>query len=125
MDNVPTEILEAAPMIKTVLPKDLRQKNCKKYQYLSRKYCERHNKEVDVLEEGLKDEGDVCKALSKPVRDSQAESLSLHHHLETITYLDQKLKQCIQKHPLLQYQDSKYNAAFIINAMSDDKDDPD
>ncbi|EGO20916.1 hypothetical protein SERLADRAFT_410481 [Serpula lacrymans var. lacrymans S7.9] len=110
MDNAPTEIPEAAPMIQTVLPKDLRQKIRKKYQYLSRKYCKRHDKGADVVEEGLEDEGDVRKALSKAVRDSRAES---------------KLEQHIRKRPLSWYEDSKYDVAFIINAMSDDEDDPD
>lgn len=37
----------------------------------------------------------------------------------------QKLEARIRKRPSSTYTDAKYDSAFIINAMSDDDDDPD
>ncbi|EGO23174.1 hypothetical protein SERLADRAFT_439913 [Serpula lacrymans var. lacrymans S7.9] len=112
-------------MLRVLLPKDLKFRICKKYQYMARQFCtkerkerewETHQQQLEAAElqnlddNKLEDDAPVSLPISKAHRNSRAQS---------------KLDQHIHKRPLSVYTDPKFDAAFIINAMLDNKDDPD
>ncbi|EGO29050.1 hypothetical protein SERLADRAFT_433063 [Serpula lacrymans var. lacrymans S7.9] len=97
--NATVEIPPIVGMLQLVLPKNLKHQICVKFQYMARQDLS------DTQEENL-----VSMSVSKAHRDSCAQS---------------KLNQQICKQPFSTYTDKKFDAAFILNAMSDDEDNPD
>ncbi|PIL27136.1 hypothetical protein GSI_10277 [Ganoderma sinense ZZ0214-1] len=124
----------AAQDIEDILPVDLEKRVRERWQYLAKQMRKRsvegagnqaddssHDEDEENDEEGdVENDGNVPEGrlLKKPAKGKGRSAAVLRSRAKA------KCDQRIRKRKGTKYDDPKYDAAFIVNAMSDDEDDP-